>query len=185
MSGGTPSATQHTIHLEFSDSTDTDIPVYYNDSLLGTIITAYEPSTWTYSSKTVTLAQLDGTTWYDKQSIPLNTELIDYSACLDDYAINAQGQAVATQWYVATDYTPCESGMTFSFRGCRWYYMAFYDSTQAFISSVSIDSVTTPDPNDSNVGIGTMSTGIPANTKYVRLTGTGAYSSRLSLIRTA
>ena len=64
--GGGGGATQHTIHLEFSDSTDTDINVYYDDSLLGTMITAYEPSTWTYSSKTVTLAQLDNVTWYDK-----------------------------------------------------------------------------------------------------------------------
>lgn len=58
-------ATQHTIHLEFTDSTDTDIPVYYNDSLLDTIITAYEPSTWIYDNKTVLSAALDNTTWYD------------------------------------------------------------------------------------------------------------------------
>ena len=49
---GSPSATQHTIHLEFSDNTDTDIPVYYNDSVLGTMITAYEPSgEWIYNNK--------------------------------------------------------------------------------------------------------------------------------------
>ena len=183
--GGSPSATQHTIHLEFSDSTDTDIDVYYDDSLIGTMITAYEPSTWTYSSKTVTLAQLDGTTWYSKQSIPLNTELIDYNACLDDYAINSSGQAVSTQWYVASDYTEIESGMTFSFKGCRWFYLAYYDSSKGFISSSNIDNISTPDPNDSNVGIGTLSSGIPANAKYIRITGTGAMSSRLSLIRTA
>lgn len=58
--------TQHIVHLEFSDSTDTDINVYYNDSLIETMITAYEPSVWAYSSKTVTLAQLDNVTWYDK-----------------------------------------------------------------------------------------------------------------------
>ena len=65
--GGSPSATQHIIHLEFSDSTDTDIDVYYDDSLIGTMITAYQPSTWTYGNKTVVLAQLDNVTWYDKQ----------------------------------------------------------------------------------------------------------------------
>ena len=183
--GGGGGATQHTIHLEFSDSTDTDISVYYDDSLLGTMITAYEPSTWTYSSKTVTLAQLDGTTWYDKQDIPIGVELIDYNACLDDYAINSSGQAVAQQWYVASDYTDIESGMTFSFKGCRWFYLAYYDSSKAFISSSNIDSISTPDPNDSNVGVGTLSSGIPANAKYIRITGTGALSSRLSLIRTA
>lgn len=183
--GGGGGATQHTIHLEFSDSTDTDIDVYYDDSLLGTMITAYEPSTWTYSSKTVTLAQLDSVTWYDKQSIPIGVELIDYDACLDDYAINSSGQAISTQWYVASDYTEIESGMTFSFKGCRWFYLAYYDSTKAVISTVNIDSITTPDPNDSNVGVGTLSSGIPANAKYIRITGTGAMSSRLSLIRTA
>ena len=58
--------TRHTIHLEFSDSTDTDIDVYYDDSLLGTMITVYEPSVWTYNNKTVVTATLDNTTWYDK-----------------------------------------------------------------------------------------------------------------------
>lgn len=183
--GGSPSATQHVIHLEFSDSTDTDINVYYNDSLIGTMITAYEPSTWTYSNKTVTLAQLDSVTWYDKQNIPLNTELIDYDACLDDYAIDSSGNAVSQQWYVASDYTAIESGMTFSFKGCRWFYLAYYDSSKAVISTVNIDNISTPDPNDSNVGVGTLSSGIPANAKYIRITGTGAMSSRLSLIRTA
>lgn len=61
-SGGGGGATQHTIHLEFTDSTDTDIEVDYDDSLIATMITAYEPVT--YGGKTVTLAQLDGVTWY-------------------------------------------------------------------------------------------------------------------------
>jgi len=183
--GGGGGATQHNIYLEFSDSSDTDIDVYYDDSLIGTMITAYEPATWTYNSKTVTLAQLDNVTWYNKQSIPLNVELIDYTACLDDYAISSSGQAVSTQWYVASDYTEIESGMTFSFKGCRWYYLAYYDSSQSFISSSYIDNISSPDPSDSNVGVGTLSTGIPSNAKYIRITGTGAMSSRLSLIRTA
>lgn len=68
--GGSPSATQHTIHLEFSDSTDTDINVYYDDSLIGAMITAYEPSTWTYNNKTVYVAELDGTEWYNATPLP-------------------------------------------------------------------------------------------------------------------
>ena len=64
--GGGGSATQHTIHLEFSDSSDTDISAYYDDSLIGTMITAYEPNTWTYSSKIVVVAELDGVEWYNK-----------------------------------------------------------------------------------------------------------------------
>lgn len=65
VSVSSPSVTQHTIHLEFSDETDTDIVVYYNDSLFGTVITSYEPSVWTYNNKTVYVAQLDNVTWYD------------------------------------------------------------------------------------------------------------------------
>lgn len=75
VSGG-GSATQHTIHLEFSDSTDTDISVYYNDSLLGTMITNYEPSTWTYNNKTVYIAELDGVEWYDATPSPATWETL-------------------------------------------------------------------------------------------------------------
>ena len=62
--GGGGGATQHTIHLEFSDSTDTDIDVYYDDSLIGDMITAYPIGTAGYGQKTVDLAELDGTAWY-------------------------------------------------------------------------------------------------------------------------
>ncbi len=61
-----PSATSHSIYLEFSDNTNATIPVYYNDSLIGTMITAYTPTT--YNSKTVTLAQLDNVTWYARST---------------------------------------------------------------------------------------------------------------------
>lgn len=60
--GSTPSATKHTIHFDFSDETNTDIDVYYDDALLATMIQAYVPKT--YGQKTVILAQLDGVTWY-------------------------------------------------------------------------------------------------------------------------
>lgn len=62
--GGSPSATKHTIHLEFSDSTDEDIDVYYDDALLGTMITTYTPTT--VDGKTVASAQLDGVEWYNR-----------------------------------------------------------------------------------------------------------------------
>lgn len=64
-------ATQHTIHLEFSDSTDTDIEVDYDNSLIGTMITSYAPSPWTYNNKMVVEAQLDGVTWYEYTPIPI------------------------------------------------------------------------------------------------------------------
>lgn len=61
--GGTPSATQHTIYFEFSDSTDTTITAYYDSTFISDAITATTPTT--YGQKTVTLAQLDGVTWYE------------------------------------------------------------------------------------------------------------------------
>lgn len=61
-SGGTPSQTQHTIYFEFSDNTNTTITAYWDDSFISDAITATEPTT--YGQKTVTLAQLDGVTWY-------------------------------------------------------------------------------------------------------------------------
>ena len=61
-SGGTPSATAHTIYFEFSDNTNTTITGYWDDSFVSDAITATEPTA--YGQKTVTLAQLDGVTWY-------------------------------------------------------------------------------------------------------------------------
>ena len=60
--GSTPSATQHTIHFEFTDETTENILVYYDSSFIGNAITATVPTT--YNNKTVTLAQLDNVTWY-------------------------------------------------------------------------------------------------------------------------
>lgn len=81
------SPTLHTIHLEFSDETDADINVYYNDSFFGTAITAYEPSTWTYNNKTVYVAQLDNVTWYDVTPAAETWETI-YDSNLDFYKEN-------------------------------------------------------------------------------------------------
>ena len=63
-SGGSPSATQHSIYFEFSDSTNTTITGYWDDSFISNAITATTPTT--YGGKTVALAQLDGVTWYTK-----------------------------------------------------------------------------------------------------------------------
>ena len=60
--GGTPSQTQHTIYFEFSDSTDTTITAYWDGTFISDAITATTPTT--YGQKVVTLAQLDGVTWY-------------------------------------------------------------------------------------------------------------------------
>lgn len=61
--GGAPSATAHTLYFEFTDSTNTTITAYWDDSFISDSITATTPTL--YGGKTVTLAQLDGVTWYD------------------------------------------------------------------------------------------------------------------------
>ncbi|MBR6208721.1 MAG: hypothetical protein IKQ69_06960 [Oscillospiraceae bacterium] len=178
--GGTP----HIIHLEFADNTDTNIEVDYDDSWVGSLITSTEPTS--YGSKTVTLAQLDGVTWYQPQIIPLNTELIDYMECYRDKSINSSGEAVTTEWYYASDFTPIAAGMTFSYTASLWHYIGFYDSGQNVISTLYVYSDGTPDPSDSNTGHGTLSgSKIPANAAYARLCGTWYDSAHLSLVRTA
>ena len=188
-SGSAPSATQHTIHLEFSDSTDTDINVYYNDSLLGTMITAYEPSTWTYNNKTVYVAELDGVKWYDKTpsgDIPLNTELIDYTKVTNGYGVYSDGSVSAADWMAVSDYTPIDSTMTFTAKGNMWYYIGFYDSSKNNLgNAVYIYDAATSTSGD----VGTVilsSSNIPANAAYTRITSIqNPNSSELSLIRTA
>lgn len=182
--GGGGGATQHTIHLEFSDSTDTDIDVYYDDALISTMITAYEPTT--YGQKTVTLAQLDGVTWYEPANIPIGVQLVDFTAVTNNYVINSSGAVVAEQWYSVSDYTPIASGMTFTFSGCRWFYASYYDSSKAYISSFYINNYTTESPYNSNVGDGTLSSGIPSNAAFIRISSVGNPDEHeLSLIRTA
>ena len=184
--GGGVSATQHVIHLEFEDQTDTDISVYYDDTLLGTMITAYKPMT--YGGETVTLAQLDGVTWYEPANIPINTQLIDYTQCLSDSAIGYDGNVTTQQWYYASDYTDVAYGMTFTFKCGWWTVVAFYDSSKTFIRSFTVwdSGVATQDTQDSNLGNGTLTgSTIPSNAAYVRISSTGPNSNYMSLIRTS
>lgn len=184
--GGGGGATQHTIHLEFSDSTDTDIEVDYDNALIGTMITSYAPNPWTYNNKMVVEAQLDGVTWYEYSPVPIGVQLIDYTQVSADMAIGSDGEAFAQQWYYASDYTPIETGMNFSYRAGIWYYIGFYDKSKAVIGTFYVYNYATPDPNDSNTGYGNiLGTNIPSNAAYLRLCGTGADSSHMSLIRTA
>lgn len=182
--GGGGGATQHTIHFEFSDSTDTDIDVYYDDVLLGTMITAYEPTT--YGGKTVTLAQLDGVTWYEPSVIPLNTQLIDYTKVSSNKAIDSDGSEITQQWYYVSDYTAVERGMTFSYTAGIWTYIGFYNSSKVALDTIYVYSDGTVDPSDSNIAHGTLSGNkLPLGVAYVRIASTGDNSSRMSLIRTA
>lgn len=74
--GGTPSQTQHTIYFEFSDSTDTTITAYWDGTFISDAITATSPTT--YGQKTVTLAQLDGVTWYPSSQETFEVLFNDY-----------------------------------------------------------------------------------------------------------
>lgn len=185
--GGTPSATAHTIYFEFSDNTNATITAYYDDSFISSAITATTPTM--YGEKTVTFAQLDSVTWYELVTIPIGVELIDFSKVKEDYVIRSDGSESAEQWYACSDYTPIASGMTFTYRGCRWFYAAYYDSSKTFISSFYIDNnKTSVSQDNSNVGIGELSTGIPANAAYIRISSAGSpdnNNNKLSLIRTA
>ena len=62
-SGGASPATQHTLYLEFSDNTNTTIPIYCNDSIITTLITDSPPPI-SYNGKIINSATFDGTTWY-------------------------------------------------------------------------------------------------------------------------
>ena len=180
-----PSATAHEIYFEFSDNTNTTIDVYYDDSFISSMITSYTPDT--YGNKTVILAKLDNVTWYTYSAIPIGVELIDYSAVTEDYIVSSTGEIAAQQWYSVSDYTPIEPGMTFSYSGCRWYYLGFYDASKEPISTIYIYNDTTESPYNSNIGDGTLSANeIPSNAAYVRITSINNVDMhRLSLIRTS
>lgn len=70
--GATPSVTRHTLYFEYEDGTTETVYIYYDDTLVGTGITATTPTT--RNNKTVTLAQLDGVTWYSYTPTPTPSE---------------------------------------------------------------------------------------------------------------
>lgn len=183
--GGSPSATQHTIYFEFTDSTDATINAWYDSSFISDAIRATTPTT--YGQKTVTLAQLDGVTWYEPTAIPVGVELIDFTKTTNDYVVNSSGDVVAEQWYSVSDYTEIDPSMTFSYSGCYWFYIGFYDASKNTISALNMSSDGTQRPNDTNYCDGTLTPAkIPSNAKYVRITSTyNPDSTILSLIRTA
>ncbi len=188
VSGGSPSATQHTIYFEYADSTDTTINAWYDDAFISSAITATTPST--YGGKQVILAQLDGVTWYEYTPIPLNTELIDRATIVNGYVIDASdGSETASEWSCCSDYTAVDPTMTFAFVGYQWYTMGFYDSSKTFISSIAMMKDipgATIDGNDYAHGTIASPT-IPSGAAYVRISSypTSASTSQLSLIRTA
>ena len=165
-SGGS-SATQHSIYFEFIDSTNATIPIYYDDSSISSVITISKPST--YNNKQVTLAQLDGTTWYSPKAIPLNTQLIDYTKMKDHYGISGDdGTEEEYEWSSVTDYIPIDRNMTFSYVNYKWFGLYFYDTNKTYIRYfVPNDDATVIDEYDR--GHGTLDSGnIPSGAEYVR-----------------
>lgn len=181
--GGTPSATSHTIYFEFSDSTDTTITGYWDDSFISDAITATTPTT--YGSKTVSLAQLDGVTWYEPANIPIGVELIDYTKVTNGVYIGEDGEEHANEWSLASDYTLVDPGMTFSYTGWYWYYVGVYDLNKNFLRAIYVYTDGTVDPNDSNTAHGVLSGNELMGASYIRLCGADSNSSKMSLIRTA
>ena len=178
--------TQHEIHLEFTDSTDTDVEVDYDDSLIATMLTAYGPGTWMYNNKQVLEAQLDSVTFYTATIIPFNTELVDYTACTYGYAIGDEAEVFEQEWSYVTDYIAIDPSMTFSYKAYLWFYIGFYDESHNPLSALYVYSDGTQDPTYYNTGYGTLSgLKIPSTAKYVRLCGEGAESIKMSLIRTS
>lgn len=181
-----PSATAHTIHFEFDGNYSPVNITFYADSIfILDAIRATTPST--YDSKTVTLAQLDGVTWYEPADIPLNTQLIEYNDVLTGHAVNDDGTIITSDyWNCVTDYTEIDPTMTFTFICAQYAYIGFYDSNKTPIEVVVANDV--KDSTQDYYAYGTLNSGvIPLNARYVVLQGNSysINSSRLSLIRTA
>lgn len=186
--GGTPSATRHTLYFEYEDESTETVYAYYDDALISSAITATTPTT--HNNKTVTSAQLDGVEWYSydpTSTIPLNTQLIDFRAFANGYMIGNDGELVEQEWYAVTDYTEIDHAMTFTYRGNIWGNLGFYDASKNNVSVIYIYNDATPDPDNDQVGVGTLTPAkIPASAKYVRITtAQGANDEYVSLIRTA
>lgn len=186
-SGGTPSATAHTIHFEFDGNySPVNITFYADSTFILDAIRATTPST--YDSKTVTLAQLDGVTWYsyDPSAIPLNTQLIDLNAVSNNALLDpGNGETIEMDWYSVSDYTAIDSAMTFSYIGWGAGSICFYDSSRSFISSMSIQEDSGGEQYAYCTGTLTPAK-IPTGAKYVRIDSrNNPDATELSLIRTA
>lgn len=83
-----PSATRHTLYFEYEDETTETEYAYYDDSFISSAIMATTPTT--RNNKTVTLAQLDGTTWYSYTPTPSG----NYETIFDGTVTTNGGQAI-------------------------------------------------------------------------------------------
>lgn len=178
--------TAHFILFEFTDNTSTTLTYYtYINDFISNAITATVPTT--YDSKTVTLAQLDGVTWYEVSGdIPLNTELVDYNAVRTGYIVGDSGAIEAGEsWECVTDYLPIDSSMTFTFKMRDWYALGLYDANKNVVQVYASHDIA--DSTENDIVTGTLSSSrIPSTAKYVVLVGNpyNLSSNTLSLIRT-
>lgn len=137
VSNGLP--TQHTVHLEFTDDTDTDISAYYSNSLISTMITAYTPTT--YNNKTVNTAELDGVEWYERLNVTWETVYdanTQFSAESDDsYAYITslsnisitEGSIWRVTWGNETKIHTAVYGAPFSGASAKWHINSTTDGT--------------------------------------------------------
>lgn len=120
--------------------------------------------------------------------IPLNTQLIDFTAVKNGYIVDGNtGDEVVSQWSSCSDFTLIDPTMTFSYIGYQWYDIVFYDTSKNYISSITMYQDTDVTiTNDYAHGTLTPSK-IPSTAKYVRIDSypTNPSSTQLSLIRTA
>lgn len=122
------------------------------------------------------------------EDIPLNTQLIDYTAVTNGYIVDGDtGEETVSQWSSCSDFTLIDPSMTFSYIGYQWYDLVFYNSSKSYISSITMYQDTDVTiTNDYAHGTLTPSK-IPSTAKYVRINSypTNPTSTELSLIRTA
>lgn len=182
--GGTPSATAHTIVFEFTDSTSTTLTGYWDGSFISDAIRATKPVT--YNNKQVSVAQLDGVTWYTPTAIPIGEELVDYEAAITGRYVSKDGSIVeGDAWNCVTDYIPIDASMTFTFKCTQYANIGFYDSNKNPISTVFADSI--KESAEDYIASGTLTPSIiPEDADYIVLQGNSyAITETLSLIRTA
>lgn len=121
--------------------------------------------------------------------IPLNTELVDYTAVVTGYYI-ADGTGAITagdSWEGITDYIQIDPSMTFSFVCSAWYNLAFYDSSKTLIRVLASNDIAgSTVTNDYTHGTLTPSV-IPSNAAYIVMPCNpyAMTANTLSLIRTA
>lgn len=180
--GGTPSATQHVIEFELENSTVT-INAYYDSAWISDAITATKPTE--YNGQTVASASLDGVAWYEAAAIPLNEQLIDFTAIVSGTALLPDGTTEEYEWRSTSDYTLIDPSMTFAYIGGEWDLIAFYTSAKTPISTIEMHNDATSISGGNAHGTLTPAK-IPASAAYVRITSDlNPTANNMSLIRTA